>query len=40
MLLAIGLGLWVVTLVANRVAGTRRVEDDLQALASSGGPIN
>ena len=39
-LLAIGLGLWVVTLVANRVAGTRRVEDDLQALASSGGPIN
>ena len=39
-LLAIGLVLWVVTLIANRVAGTRRPEDDLAALAASGGPAN
>ncbi len=39
-LLAIGLVLWVVTLVANRVTGTRRPEDDLEAMASAGGPVN
>lgn len=39
-LLAIGLVLWVVTLVVNRATGTRRPEDDFEALASSGGPVN
>lgn len=39
-LLAIGLVLWVVTLLVNRATGTRRPEDDFEALASSGGPVN
>jgi len=39
-LLAIGLVLWVVTLVVNRATGTRRPEDDFNELASSGGPVN
>ena len=38
-LLAIGLALWVVTLIVNRVAGTRRPEDDYAALPA-GGPVN
>lgn len=38
-LLALGLALWVVTLIVNRVTGTRRPEDDFAAIAS-GGPVN